>query len=118
MANRQVPPKRSLSANCCAFFELGEASEKVTGAHNPLIPYFLARVGCVCVHFTGVLNKAYQCGFRAGISDHCPSPVLKDDLTWELPSNRHLIEIARQVDRNAIFADFFAKARDLDTMPA
>jgi inosine-uridine nucleoside N-ribohydrolase len=42
-----------------------------------------------------------------------PSPKLRDDLTWEQgnPGERRTIQIARQVRRNAIFADFFAKAR-------
>ena len=43
-------------------------------------------------------------------TDSRPSPILSDDLTWELSPDRHLIEIARQVDRDAIFTDFFAKA--------
>ena len=42
-----------------------------------------------------------------------PSPVLLDDLTWEspVPAGRRSIEIAYQVKRDAIFGDFFAKAR-------
>lgn len=42
-----------------------------------------------------------------------PSPKLRDDLTWDRDGRepRHPIRIARQVRRNAIFADFFAKAR-------
>jgi purine nucleosidase len=39
-----------------------------------------------------------------------PSPILKDDLTWQLNADRRKILIAREVDRDAIFADFFAKA--------
>ncbi|MDD5200067.1 MAG: nucleoside hydrolase [Terrimicrobiaceae bacterium] len=45
------------------------------------------------------------------VTDRLPSPVLKDDLTWERRTDRHLIEIARQLDCDAIFNDFFAKAR-------
>jgi purine nucleosidase len=45
--------------------------------------------------------------------DRLPSPILKDDLTWELRPDRHLIDVARYIDRDAIFADFFAKARQL-----
>jgi inosine-uridine nucleoside N-ribohydrolase len=41
-----------------------------------------------------------------------PSPVLRDDVTWDpAPKNRRTIQIARQLDRDAIFADFYAKAR-------
>lgn len=38
-----------------------------------------------------------------------PSPVLLDDITWEqpTPATRRLIDIAVQVDRDSIFADFF-----------
>jgi purine nucleosidase len=43
-------------------------------------------------------------------TDEKPSPILKDDLTWELDANRRRILIAREVDRDAIFTDFFAKA--------
>lgn len=41
-----------------------------------------------------------------------PSPVLRDDLTWELPTpnGRREIEMAFLVQRDAIFADFFEKA--------
>jgi inosine-uridine nucleoside N-ribohydrolase len=44
-------------------------------------------------------------------TDLCPSPVLLEDRTWKLVPDRHLIRIARQVDRDAIFTDFFTKAR-------
>ncbi|MEI9999838.1 MAG: hypothetical protein WDO13_12115 [Verrucomicrobiota bacterium] len=44
-------------------------------------------------------------------TDEKPSPILKDDLTWQLEPSRHLIQIAREVNRDAIFADFFAKAK-------
>ena len=43
------------------------------------------------------------------------SPVLMDNLTWDLQPRRRRIEIAREVNRNAIFADFFAKARQSGT---
>lgn len=43
-------------------------------------------------------------------TDEKPSPILKDDLTWQLDADRRRILIAREVDRDAIFADFFAKA--------
>ncbi len=43
-------------------------------------------------------------------TDEQPSPVLKDDFTWQLDPHRRTIHIARQLDRDAIFADFFAKA--------
>jgi len=44
-------------------------------------------------------------------TDPVPSPILRDDLTWELRSDRRQILVARQVHRNKIFGDFFAKAR-------
>lgn len=42
-----------------------------------------------------------------------PSPVLRDDLTWQAPTpaGRREIDIAFAVDRDAIFSDFFAKCR-------
>jgi purine nucleosidase len=41
-----------------------------------------------------------------------PSPVLRDDVTWDpAPGPRHLIKIVRSLNRDAIFADFFAKAK-------
>lgn len=42
-----------------------------------------------------------------------PSPVLRDDCTWEqpTPSARRTIDLAYTVDRDAIFQDFFAKTR-------
>ncbi len=47
-------------------------------------------------------------------SEEAPSPVLRDDLTWDpTPGPRHLIRIARKVNRNQIFADFFAKAKTM-----
>ncbi len=51
-------------------------------------------------------------------AEKSPSPVLKDDLTWGDSTGRHLIEIARQIDRDAIFHDFYAKARKLGAKPA
>jgi hypothetical protein len=38
------------------------------------------------------------------------SPKLQDDFTWQLDSARRVIQVATQLDRDAIFADFFAKA--------
>ena len=43
-------------------------------------------------------------------TDEQPSPVLQDDFTWRSEPGRRRIQIARQLDRDAIFADFFAKA--------
>lgn len=45
-------------------------------------------------------------------TERLPSPLLRDDLTWEnpVPAGRRVIEIAYQVRRDAIFGDFFAKA--------
>ncbi|CAN5818279.1 nucleoside hydrolase [soil metagenome] len=45
-------------------------------------------------------------------TSECPSPVLLDDLTWQhpQPNGRRSIQIAYDVDRNKVFADFFAKA--------
>jgi purine nucleosidase len=39
-----------------------------------------------------------------------PSPILKDDFTWETDPFRRPIHVATRVDRDAIFADFFRKA--------
>jgi hypothetical protein len=39
-----------------------------------------------------------------------PSPLLGDDLTWKKANGRRAIRIATQLHRDAIFADFFAKA--------
>jgi inosine-uridine nucleoside N-ribohydrolase len=44
-------------------------------------------------------------------TEEASSPVLRDDVRWEAGDNRRLIQIARQVQRDDIFADFFAKAR-------
>lgn len=43
------------------------------------------------------------------------SPVLRDDVTWERPTpqDRREIQIARRLKRDAIFADFYAKAKKL-----
>jgi inosine-uridine nucleoside N-ribohydrolase len=38
-----------------------------------------------------------------------PSPVLNADVTWSVDGSRHLIRYAQQVDRDAIFRDFFGK---------
>jgi purine nucleosidase len=50
-------------------------------------------------------------------TDEKPSPILKDDLTWQLDADRRRILIAREVDRDAIFADFFAKAAKTNNQP-
>jgi purine nucleosidase len=39
-----------------------------------------------------------------------PSPVLKDNYTWEINPERRTIHVATRVDRDAIFGDFFRKA--------
>ncbi|MCE0521919.1 MAG: hypothetical protein LV480_03310 [Methylacidiphilales bacterium] len=39
-----------------------------------------------------------------------PSPLLGDDLTWMKANGRRTIRVATQLYRDAIFADFFAKA--------
>ncbi len=41
------------------------------------------------------------------------SPLLNDDCTWGDRTGRRTIHIARQVERDAIFADFYAKTRKL-----
>ncbi len=43
-------------------------------------------------------------------SDELPAPILRKNLTWELQSCQRRIRVAREVDRDAIFADFFSKA--------
>ena len=40
-------------------------------------------------------------------SEVIPSPVLNDDKTWATPAGRHKITVARQLDRETIFADLF-----------
>ncbi|HEY8966751.1 MAG TPA: nucleoside hydrolase [Candidatus Methylacidiphilales bacterium] len=44
-----------------------------------------------------------------------PCPVLRDDLTWETDpaasAGRRTVRIARELDRDKIFADFFVKSR-------
>ncbi|MEZ0297140.1 MAG: nucleoside hydrolase [Candidatus Methylacidiphilales bacterium] len=42
-----------------------------------------------------------------------PSPVLLDDMTWQLEMGRRTISIAKQVHRDPIFADFYAKCKAL-----
>lgn len=42
-----------------------------------------------------------------------PSPILKDDLTWDSHPQRRIIEVAREINRDAVFADFFQKAKKL-----
>jgi len=40
----------------------------------------------------------------------CPSPVLRDDVTWGPEDvSRHLIRVAQRVNRDAIFRDLFRK---------
>ena len=39
-----------------------------------------------------------------------PSPLLRDDLTWGDRTGRRSIQIAHGLNRDAIFADFYAKA--------
>jgi len=45
------------------------------------------------------------------VTDPRPSPILKNNLTWDFDPHRRSIQVARQVNRDAIFADFFHKAR-------
>jgi len=44
-------------------------------------------------------------------TDEAPAPILRKNFAWELQSCRRKIQVAREVDRDAIFADFFARAR-------
>jgi purine nucleosidase len=47
-----------------------------------------------------------------------PSPILQNSMDWGAPESvRHLVEEAISVNRNAIFADFFAKAKTADQAP-
>jgi inosine-uridine nucleoside N-ribohydrolase len=59
-----------------------------------------------------ICASAWAVNRRWIATDSCSSPVLKDDLTWELSPDRRRIEVARQVERDAIFADFFTKTRE------
>jgi inosine-uridine nucleoside N-ribohydrolase len=44
-------------------------------------------------------------------ADELPCPALRDDMVWDKTREGRMVREARSVDRNAIFADFFAKAR-------
>lgn len=44
-------------------------------------------------------------------TERMPAPGLKSNLTWNLHAGGREIDIAREVNRDGIFADFFAKAR-------
>lgn len=44
-----------------------------------------------------------------------PSPVMKDDLTYETPANRHAIRVAWYLHRNPIFKDLFTKLQQIPT---
>jgi hypothetical protein len=46
-------------------------------------------------------------------TDEQPCPFLRDDLTWDLRPNPRRILAVRHLDRDKIFADFFAKAKTL-----
>ena len=41
--------------------------------------------------------------------DLLPAPVLDDDLNWQHPENRHLMREAYDIDRDAIFRDFYLR---------
>jgi len=43
--------------------------------------------------------------------DSQPAPILTDEVTWHANPQGRTIQVARQLDRDAIFADFFAKSR-------
>lgn len=53
-------------------------------------------------------------------TSEAPSPVLLDDLHWQQPqpTGRRSIQIAYAIDRNKVFADFFAKAAQLGSLSA
>jgi purine nucleosidase len=39
-----------------------------------------------------------------------PSPVLTDEVTWgAVDTSRHMVRIARHIDRDAVFTDLFVK---------
>lgn len=42
-------------------------------------------------------------------SDLLPSPLLDDELVWQHPKNRHLMREAYDINRDAIYHDFFTK---------
>ncbi len=46
-------------------------------------------------------------------ADEEPCPFLKDNLTWDLRPNPRRILAVRELSRDRIFADFFAKAKSL-----
>ena len=45
--------------------------------------------------------------------EEAPSPILNDDVTWSSAPGRRRIQVAREVSRDAIFADFFSRTRTL-----
>ena len=49
-------------------------------------------------------------------TDLVHSPILTDQLTWSEDKSRHLIRVARHVDRDAIFTDLFRRINDSDTL--
>ena len=68
-------------------------------------------------HIWDISASAWMINSNWVKTDEKPSPILKDDLTWELDADRRRILIAREVDRDAIFADFFAKAAKTNKAP-
>lgn len=47
-----------------------------------------------------------------------PAPVLRDDLTWSRPPEGRTINVTRSIDRDAVMADFYAKAKSLARIAA
>ncbi|MFA7231525.1 MAG: hypothetical protein WC071_09675, partial [Victivallaceae bacterium] len=42
-------------------------------------------------------------------SDFTSTPILTDDIKWEISANRHLCRVATDIHRDPIFRDFFTK---------
>jgi inosine-uridine nucleoside N-ribohydrolase len=49
-------------------------------------------------------------------TDLVHSPILTDQLTWSADNSRHLIRVARHVDRDAVFTDLFKRVNGSDTL--
>lgn len=47
-------------------------------------------------------------------SDIVPSPVLTDDMRWEMAPRRHHVRVATNVDRDLVFNDLFSRLARLD----
>jgi inosine-uridine nucleoside N-ribohydrolase len=49
-------------------------------------------------------------------AEEAPAPILNDDVTWSSASGRRTIRVVREVNRDAILADFFSRARTISSV--